>query len=172
MLPPLSNVVGVTLASIDDKQKNFVRAVIRARRADQFMEENTAEAGDIVAKHYNIPLEVARSTVNNLIKSRTQGIACWGRLPDQLHGSRSHGESAAIGRRDRRQRQSRGDHRYELSSGGHPQGRPLACGPMRTMNVAVPVQKTTDVIIRGVTKVFGDPGRGRRARTSARSTSS
>ena len=32
------------------------------------------------------------------------------------------------------------------------------------MNVAVPVQKTTDVIIRGVTKVFGDPGRGRRAR--------
>jgi NitT/TauT family transport system substrate-binding protein len=79
VLPPLSNVVGVTLASIDDKQKNFVRAVIRARRAAvKFMEENTQEAGDIVAKHYNIPLEVARSTVSNLIKSRTQGIPYWG----------------------------------------------------------------------------------------------
>ena len=75
VLPPLSNVVGVTLASIDDKQKNFVRAVIRARRAAvNFMEENTAEAGDIVAKHYNIPLEVARSTVNNLIKSRRKAF--------------------------------------------------------------------------------------------------
>jgi NitT/TauT family transport system substrate-binding protein len=84
VLPPLSNVVAVALASIDDKQKEFVRAVIRARRAAvKFMEDNPEKAGDIVAKHYNIPVDVARATVKNLITSRTQGIPYWG--PGQIH---------------------------------------------------------------------------------------
>jgi NitT/TauT family transport system substrate-binding protein len=84
VLPPLSNVVGVTLASIDDKQKNFVRAVIRARRAAvNFMNEHTDEAADIIAKHYNIKPEIARIAVTNLVKSRTDGIPYWG--PGQIY---------------------------------------------------------------------------------------
>ena len=53
--------------------------VIRARRkAVEFMHANPDEAGDIVAKHYNLDKEVARSAVRNLTSSPTQGIPYWG----------------------------------------------------------------------------------------------
>ncbi len=79
VLPPLSNVVAVALSSISEPQKKFVEAVIRARRnAVKFMEANPEEAGDIVAKHYNIDRNVARATVKNLVTSRTNGIPYWG----------------------------------------------------------------------------------------------
>lgn len=79
VLPPLSNVVAVALSSMSESQKKFTEAVIRARRnAVKFMEANPEEAGDIVAKHYNIDRNVARATVKNLITSRTNGIPYWG----------------------------------------------------------------------------------------------
>jgi len=79
ILPPLSNVVGVTTANMAAEKGDFIRAVIRARRkAVEFMIANPDEAGDIVAKHYNLTPEVARSAVRNLVTSKTQGVEYWG----------------------------------------------------------------------------------------------
>lgn len=78
-LPPLDNVVGVTTANMAAEQGDFIRAVIRARRrAVEFMHKNPDEAGDIVAKHYKLDPEVARSAVRNLTSSRTNGVPYWG----------------------------------------------------------------------------------------------
>ena len=83
-LPPLDNVVGVTTANMAAEKGDFIRAVIRARRrAVEFMHNNPDEAGDIVAKHYNLEPEVARSAVRNLTTSRTDGVPYWG--PGQIH---------------------------------------------------------------------------------------
>jgi NitT/TauT family transport system substrate-binding protein len=63
---------------------DFIRAVIRARRsAVEFMHKNPDEAGDMVAKHYNLEPAVARSAVRNLTASRTNGIPYWG--TGQIH---------------------------------------------------------------------------------------
>jgi NitT/TauT family transport system substrate-binding protein len=63
--------------------------VIRARRkAVEFMATNPDEAGDIVAKHYNLDKEVARSAVRSLVTSRTQGIAYWGTGQFHMDGMR------------------------------------------------------------------------------------
>jgi NitT/TauT family transport system substrate-binding protein len=79
VLPPLDNVVGVTTANMAAEQGDFIRAVIRARRrAVEFMHKNPDEAGDIVAKHYKLEPEVARSAVRNLTSSRTNGVPYWG----------------------------------------------------------------------------------------------
>ncbi len=60
-LPPLDNVVGVTTVEMAEKKGDFIRAVIRARRkAVIFMREHPDEAAEIVAKQYNIDLEVAQ----------------------------------------------------------------------------------------------------------------
>jgi NitT/TauT family transport system substrate-binding protein len=84
ILPPLDNVVGVTTANMAAEKGDFIRAVIRARRrAVEFMTKNPDEAGDIVAKHYNLEPEVARSAVRNLTSSRTNGIPYWG--TGQIH---------------------------------------------------------------------------------------
>ena len=84
VLPPLDNVVGVTTANMAAEKGDFIRAVIRARRkAVEFMHKNPDEAGDLVAKHYNLEPEVARSAVRNLTSSRTNGIPYWG--TGQIH---------------------------------------------------------------------------------------
>ena len=83
-LPPLDNVVGMTTAEAARTRGDFIRAVIRARRrAVEFMIANPDEAGDIVAKPFNITPEVARSAVRNLTTSFTQGIPYWG--TGQIH---------------------------------------------------------------------------------------
>ena len=79
MLPPLSNVVGVAVSAQAEAKGDFIRAVIRARRkAVEFMTKNPDEAGDIVAKAYNIEPAIARAAVNNLTTSKTNGIPYWG----------------------------------------------------------------------------------------------
>ena len=79
LLPPLDNVVGITTTAAMAERGDFIRAVIRARRkAVEFMQANPDEAGDIVAKHYNLDPAVARSAVRSLAASRTQGIPYWG----------------------------------------------------------------------------------------------
>jgi NitT/TauT family transport system substrate-binding protein len=78
-LPPLTNVVGFTTRQMAESRGDFIRAVIRARRkAVAFMEANPDEAGDIVAKAYNLDPAVGRSAVGFLVKSKTQGIPYWG----------------------------------------------------------------------------------------------
>jgi NitT/TauT family transport system substrate-binding protein len=87
ILPPLDNVVGFTTGAMMAAKGDFIRAVIRARRkAVEFMATNTDEAGDIVAKHYNLDKEVARSAVANLITSKTQGVPYWGSGQFHLDG--------------------------------------------------------------------------------------
>ncbi len=83
-LPPLDNVVGMATGEAIKTRGDFIRAVIRARRrAVQFMIDHPDEAGDLVAKDFNITPEVARSAVRNLTKSYTQGIPYWGN--GQIH---------------------------------------------------------------------------------------
>lgn len=87
ILPPLSNVVGVTTANMAAEKGDFIRAVIRARRkAVAFMIDKPDEAGDIVAKHYNLTPEVARAAVRNLTTSKTQGVEYWGSGQFNLDG--------------------------------------------------------------------------------------
>jgi NitT/TauT family transport system substrate-binding protein len=84
VLPPLANVVGVSTGKQSMEKANFVRAVIRARRrAVAFMQANPDEAGDIVAKVYNLEPDVARSAVRNLTSSTTDGVPYWG--PGFIH---------------------------------------------------------------------------------------
>jgi NitT/TauT family transport system substrate-binding protein len=83
-LPPLDNVVGVTTVNMAAERGDFIRAVIRARRkAVEFMHQNPDEAGDMVAKHYQLEPAVARSAVRSLTSSRTNGIPYWG--SGQIH---------------------------------------------------------------------------------------
>jgi NitT/TauT family transport system substrate-binding protein len=87
ILPPLDNVVGVSTSAAMASKGDFIRAVIRARRkAVEFMHANPDEAGDIVAKHYNLDKEVGRSAVRALTESRTQGIPYWGSGQFHLEG--------------------------------------------------------------------------------------
>ena len=84
ILPPLDNVIGVTTANMAAEKGDFIRAVIRARRkAVQFMHEKPDEAAPMVAKHYNIDVEVAKSAVRFLTGSKTNGIPYWGE--GQIH---------------------------------------------------------------------------------------
>jgi NitT/TauT family transport system substrate-binding protein len=78
-LPVLANVVGVVSESQAGAKADFIRAVIRARaRAVAFMIEKPDEAGDIIAKVYNVEPEVARSAVRFLTTSKTAGVPYWG----------------------------------------------------------------------------------------------
>jgi NitT/TauT family transport system substrate-binding protein len=87
ILPPLDNVIGVTTLNMAAEKGDFIRAVIRARRkAVEFMNQDPDAAGDLVAKHYQITPEVARSAVRNLTTSRTAGIPYWGSGQIHLEG--------------------------------------------------------------------------------------
>jgi len=87
ILPPLDNVVGVATVEMLEKKGDFIRAVIRARRkAVQFMNAHPDEAAEIVAKQYNIDLEVAKSAVRNLTTSTTKGVPYWGEGEIHLDG--------------------------------------------------------------------------------------
>src|SRR4051812_41770587 len=86
-LPPLDNVVGIATGEAVKTRGDFIRAVIRARRkAVKFMIENPDEAGDIIAKDFNITPDVARSAIRNLTKSYTEGIPYWGEGQIHLDG--------------------------------------------------------------------------------------
>ena len=86
-LPPLDNVVGMATGEAIRNRGDFIRAVIRARRrAVEFMIAHPDEAGDLVAKDFNITPEVARSAVRNLTTSYTQGIPYWGNGQIHLDG--------------------------------------------------------------------------------------
>jgi NitT/TauT family transport system substrate-binding protein len=86
-LPPLDNVIGVTTVEMAEKKGDFIKAVIRARRkAVIFMREHPDEAAEIVAKQYNIDLDVAKSAVRNLTTSKTKGVPYWGEGEIHLEG--------------------------------------------------------------------------------------
>ena len=123
ILPPLDNVVGVTTGAAMASKGDFIRAVIRARRkAVEFMNANPDEAGDIVAKHYNLDKEVARSAVRNLTSSTHPGHSLLGLGQIHLDGHETHGRGAEDGRRDHRRDRPGEDHRHAFPARRH-QGR-------------------------------------------------
>lgn len=66
-LPPLCNVIGVATGKAIAEHGDFLRAVLRARRrAVEFMYAHPDEAGDIVAKAYDLDPAIARQAVRNL----------------------------------------------------------------------------------------------------------
>ena len=76
---------------------DFIRAVIRARRrAVEFMHQNPDEAGDIVAKHYNLEPEVARAAVRNLHLEPHQRHSVLGHRPDPPRRPEAHDRGAAM----------------------------------------------------------------------------
>ena len=79
LLPPIANVMGAASSSQSVARADFIKGVLRARRrAVAFMVQNPNEAGDIIAKVYNLEPTVARASVKALIESRTGGIEYWG----------------------------------------------------------------------------------------------
>jgi NitT/TauT family transport system substrate-binding protein len=80
-------VLGVASGSQSAAKGDFIKAVIRARRkAVAFMLQNPDEAGDIIAKVYNLEPEVARASIKNLVNSRTAGTEYWGTGQFHLEG--------------------------------------------------------------------------------------
>jgi NitT/TauT family transport system substrate-binding protein len=79
LLPPIANVLGAATTSQSVAKADFIKAVLRARRrAVDFMVGNPDEAGDIIAKAYNLEPAVARASVKALVTSKTDGVAYWG----------------------------------------------------------------------------------------------
>jgi NitT/TauT family transport system substrate-binding protein len=78
VLPPLCNVIGVTTGEAAATKGDFIRAILRGRRkAVEFMAAHPDEAADIVAKAYNLDVEVAKSTINNLVAPSKFGVPYW-----------------------------------------------------------------------------------------------
>ena len=78
-LPPLCNVIGVTTGEAAASKGDFIRAVLRGRRkAVEFMSTHPDEAAAIVAKAYNLDVDVVKSTINNLIAPSKAGVPYWG----------------------------------------------------------------------------------------------
>ena len=78
VLPPLCNVIGVTTGEAAATKGDFIRAILRGRRkAVAFMSEHPDEAADIVAKVYNLDVEVVKSTIHNLVAPSKSGVPYW-----------------------------------------------------------------------------------------------
>ncbi len=119
-LPPLDNVVGMATGEAIRTRGDFIRGVIKARRrAVEFMIANPDEAGDIVAKPFNITPEVARSAVRNLTTSLHAGHSLLGQRPDPPRGHEADHRSAEERRRPRRRGRSHEDDRHAIPARRH-----------------------------------------------------
>ena len=80
VLPPLTNVVGVTTEEAAATKGDFIRAVIRARRrAVDFIYKNPAEAAKLIAPEYKLEVAVTQEILENLIASTAAvGVPYWG----------------------------------------------------------------------------------------------
>jgi len=79
VLPPLCNVIGVTTGAAAASRGDFIRAILRGRRkAVEFMYAEPDEAAAIVAKTYNLDLDVAKSAIHNLVAKSKSGVPYWG----------------------------------------------------------------------------------------------
>lgn len=79
VMPPLCNVIGVSTGKAVAERGDFIRAILRGRRkAVEFMYSNPDEAAAIVAKAYNLDLEVTKSAIHNLVGKSKSGVPYWG----------------------------------------------------------------------------------------------
>ena len=67
VLPPLVDVLGITTDRAIKERPDFLKAILAARqKAVQFMTEHPHEAAEIVAKPYNIDVDVAEAVITHL----------------------------------------------------------------------------------------------------------
>lgn len=80
MLPPLSNVVGVTTGEAVRTRGDFIRGVIQVRRkAVEYMYAHPKESADIIAKAYNLEPAVSEKVVEGLLASeKVTKVPYWG----------------------------------------------------------------------------------------------
>jgi NitT/TauT family transport system substrate-binding protein len=80
VLPPLTNVVGVTTEEAAASKGDFIRAVIRARRrAVEYIYMHPAEAARLIAPEYKLDEGVTREILEKLIAStKAAGEPYWG----------------------------------------------------------------------------------------------
>jgi NitT/TauT family transport system substrate-binding protein len=80
VLPPLSNVVGVTTGEAARTKGDFIRGVIKARRkAVAYMYSDPKASAQIIARVYKLDPVVAEKTVRNLLESeKRSGVPYWG----------------------------------------------------------------------------------------------
>lgn len=80
VLPPLTNVVGVTTEEAARDKGDFIRAVIRARRrAVEYIYFNPFEAAKLIAPAYNLDVETTKDILLSLIASTNpSGVPYWG----------------------------------------------------------------------------------------------
>jgi NitT/TauT family transport system substrate-binding protein len=79
VLPPLCNVIGVTTGEAAASRGDFIRAILRGRRkAVDFVYAHPDEAAAIIAAAYNLDLDVAKSTIGNLVAPAKSGTRYWG----------------------------------------------------------------------------------------------
>jgi NitT/TauT family transport system substrate-binding protein len=70
ILPPLTNVVGVTTGEAAASKADFIEAVLRARRrAVEFIYANPDEAAKLIAPEYNLDEDVTKEILVSLIES-------------------------------------------------------------------------------------------------------
>lgn len=80
VLPPLTNVVGVTTDEAARDKGDFIRAVIRARRrAVEYIYFNPNEAAKLIAPAYNLDVDTTKEILLSLIAStKPSGVPYWG----------------------------------------------------------------------------------------------
>jgi NitT/TauT family transport system substrate-binding protein len=70
-LPNTTQTVGVVRTDYLKKNPGVIKAIIAARRKGvEFIVKNPAEAGEIMAKHYKMPADVAKNAINEILASK------------------------------------------------------------------------------------------------------
>ena len=80
VLPPLTNVVGVTSEAAAEKHGDFIRAVLRGRaRAVRYIYEHPDDAAKLIAPVYDLDVGTTQEILHNLIDSTAaSGVPYWG----------------------------------------------------------------------------------------------
>jgi NitT/TauT family transport system substrate-binding protein len=72
LIPNATQTVGVVRTDYLKKNPDIIKAIIAARRKGvDYISKNPAEAGDILAKHYKIPAEIAKTAINGILSAKS-----------------------------------------------------------------------------------------------------
>jgi NitT/TauT family transport system substrate-binding protein len=71
LLPSTTQTVGVVRTDYLKKNPGIIKAIIAARRKGvEFILKNPAEAGEIMARQYKMPADVAKAAINNILAAK------------------------------------------------------------------------------------------------------
>lgn len=72
IIPNATQTVGIVRTDYLKKNPGVIKAIIEARRKGvEFILKNPGEAGDIVAKHYKMSPDIAKTAINEILSSKT-----------------------------------------------------------------------------------------------------